>query len=245
MSQRKRNLPSEAERAVPPPSTKKTKLPMAAEMPPPTTLEEAIKIIDMFKAEQASLAEHISKTDRNILNAPPNIKALIQQGQEGFSILATAIGKNMATATRDLEDDFQCGVATSDDLSKVVFPFIAMIRELVDGENGDELTKVRAGYSLLTDLKCFSAGELDEDGGGQGDRPPDKPADDLFSEVIRRRKEAGDTWDWWNDLEDLKWEAKQHASYGIEPWFPKSTEALSAICAVDGDPPWMVGGSPE
>ncbi|KAK4207190.1 hypothetical protein QBC37DRAFT_406433, partial [Rhypophila decipiens] len=160
-AEHKRNLPSEAERAVPPPSTKKAKLPLAAEMPPPTTLEEAIKIIDMFKTEQAALVKHISKTDTNILNAPPNIKALMRQGEEGVSVVVTAIHRNMEREAQELEEKmeaagFKRGAVTSDDFSEAMFPYIAEISNLIDGNNGDELTRLRAGYELLFSLKDCS-----------------------------------------------------------------------------------------
>jgi hypothetical protein len=49
-----------------PPAPKKPKqrpLQLAASMPTPATLEDALEIIDTFKAEQAELVKHIAKTD--------------------------------------------------------------------------------------------------------------------------------------------------------------------------------------
>lgn len=74
MQQHKRNLPSEG--AVPAP--KKTRQ-LAAEMPPPTTMEDALKIIDMFKAEQAALVNHIVKTDANSLSKRPKLRIIFLQ----------------------------------------------------------------------------------------------------------------------------------------------------------------------
>jgi len=37
-------------------------------MSPPTTVEGALEIIDMFKAEQAMVVDHIVKTDTNYLS---------------------------------------------------------------------------------------------------------------------------------------------------------------------------------
>ncbi|KAM7196331.1 hypothetical protein V8F33_006240 [Rhypophila sp. PSN 637] len=225
MPQHKRNLPSEAERAVPPPSTKKAKLPLlAAGMPPPTTLEEAIKIIDMLKAEQAALVKHLAKTDTDILNASSDIKALMRQGEEGVS---HELEEQMEAA------GFKRGAVTSDDFSKAMFPYIAEIRNLIDGDNGDELTRLRAGYELLFSLKDCSQGDLDQYV-CYDDRPSDTPADELLSDVIRRRKAAGDIWEWERDLESFKQEAESNEGYGIEPWFPKSIEALSALGPDDG-----------
>lgn len=209
-------------------------------MPPPTTLEEALTIIDIFKAEQAALVKHISKTDTNFLNAPPNVKALMQHGEEGVSVLAGAIRKNLQAAcfghNDDVElEDFGSSTMKSDDLSNAVFHSIAVIKDLVDGENGDELTKVRAGYDLLFRLKSCSVGDFDEDCGGYGDCPSDEPADNLLSSGIQRRKDAGDVWDWGKDLENLKWEVKDNAGYGVEPWFPKSIDALSALVTGAGE----------
>ncbi|KAM7221558.1 hypothetical protein V8F06_003130 [Rhypophila decipiens] len=233
MPRHKRNLPSEAERAVPPPSTKKAKLPLAAGMPPPTTLEEAIKIIDMFKAEQAALVKHMAKTEPDILNAPSNIKALMQQGEEGVSVVVTAIRRNMEREAHKLEErmeaaDFKRGAVTSDDFNEAMFPYIAEISTLIDGNNGDELTRLRAGYELLFSLKDCSQADLDQYV-CYDDRPSDAPADELLSDVIRRRKAAGDIWQWEKDLESLKQEAKSNEGYGVEPWFPESIEALSAL----------------
>jgi len=63
MQQHKRNAPSEG--AVP---TAKKSRQLAAEAPPPTTLDEALQIIEMFKAEQAELVDHIVKTDAKSLS---------------------------------------------------------------------------------------------------------------------------------------------------------------------------------
>lgn len=60
MQQHKRSAPSEG--TVP--TTKKTRQ-LAADMPTPTTLEEASNIIGKFKREQAKLVDHIVKTDKD------------------------------------------------------------------------------------------------------------------------------------------------------------------------------------
>ncbi|KAM7183833.1 hypothetical protein V8F20_012474 [Naviculisporaceae sp. PSN 640] len=236
MPQHKRNLPSEAERAVPAPSAKKTKLPLAAEMPTPTTLEEAIKIIDMFKAEQAALVKHISRTDADFLNAPSYIKALMLQGEEGLSVLAAGIRKNMRSASRELDEEMESagykrGAVTWDDFSQAMVPFIKEIKNLIDGNKGDQLTRLRTGYELLFELKSFSQPDEPDTCVSYGDRPSDEEADDLLSDVARRRKEAGDAWDWKKDLEDLEREAKYNGGYGVEPWYPMSIETLSLFVA--------------
>ena len=215
------------------PTPKKTRQ-LAAEMPPPTTVEDALKIIDMFKAEQAALVSHIIKTDANSLYAPPTIKALLQQGERGLSMLAAAIRKNMENVSFRLDDKmesagFKRGAVTSDDFSDAMLPFVAVIKDLLE-KNGDELTKLRLGYDLLFKLKECSQNDLNVYV-CYGDRSSDEPADELLSDVIRRRKDAGDTWDLGKDLKELEREAKYNKDHGVEPWFPKSIEALSALSA--------------
>ncbi|KAK1758957.1 hypothetical protein QBC47DRAFT_370807 [Echria macrotheca] len=224
----KRNLPSDG--AVP--AAKKTKQhQLAVEMPTPTTLEEALTIIDMFKADQTALINHIMKTDKNLVRAPPTIRALTQHGDP--SILAEGIKKGMASAYTRLEEKFEHlgwkrGAVTIDDVCCAMEPFLDAIEDML-GKNGDQLTKLRLAYDLLFELKRYTSCGFDSFV-CYGRPVTDKPADKLLSAVIWGRKEAGDTWDWKKDLEHLERKAKDIKDYGIEPWFPKSIKALATLC---------------
>jgi len=233
--QHKRNATSEG--AVPAPKRPKQKpLQLAASMPTPDTLEDALKIIDRFKAEQTELVRHIAKTDPDNVRAPPIIRALMRQGEQGLSVLATVIQKGMNTAYSRLNANYSAanykrGSYSSDDFSKAMLPYLRMIKELLKIDD-DELTKLRLSYDILFELKEKSQGPFGvEDAAEADERDSDEPADELLSNVIQSRKEAGDMWDWKGDLKGLQDEAKSNDSFGIEPWFPKSIAALSAIIA--------------
>lgn len=230
--QHKRNAPSEGD--VPAPKKTKETTQLAAEMPTPTTLEDALKIIDMFKAEQSALVSHILKTGSGYLNASPIVSALLQQDEQGLSLLATAIREDMATKHSRLEDemeaaDFVRGAVTSGDLSSAMEPFVAAIEGLLNN-NGDELTKLRLAYDLVFKLKDYSVDDP-ETYRSEGYRPSDEPADALLSDIIRRRRAAGDVWNWEKGLDELVYEARQYEAYAIEPWFPKSVAAFSELVA--------------
>ncbi|KAK0640717.1 hypothetical protein B0T16DRAFT_460875 [Cercophora newfieldiana] len=232
--QHKRNAPSYD--AMPAPKKAKPAKPiqplkLAASMPTPAKLGDALEIINMFKEEQAQLVDHIVKTDPDYAQAPTTIKAIIKHGERGFSMMAAAIRKGMLAACERLdaklaEVNYKRGAVSSDNWSDAMHPFVAAIKELVDKE-GDELMKLRLGYDLLWELKGSSRGDMDEYP-GYGKRSSDEPADELLSDIIRKMKDAGDTWDWQTDLKRLEGEAEDLGGYGIKDWFPKSIAALSS-----------------
>jgi len=121
---------------------------------------------------------------------------------------------------------------TSDEFSDAMYPFVFEIRKLLDKKSDDELAKLKMAYDLcfkLKDLSIYdpdmvSLIDLEE-------RFSDAPADELLRDIIQRRNDAGDSWDREKDLKELEREAKLYQDYGIEPWFPKSIEALAALHA--------------
>ena len=77
-------------------------------------------------------------------------------------MLAKAIRKNMKKAHSRLVDKidsygekFKRGSVTSDDFSDTMCPLLDAIEELLR-KNGDELTKLRLTYDLVTKLKDLS-----------------------------------------------------------------------------------------
>ncbi|KAB5533574.1 hypothetical protein GE09DRAFT_1227581 [Coniochaeta sp. 2T2.1] len=107
---------------------------------------------------------------------------------------------------------------SSDDLSQAMVPFVKEIEDLSEtvGANAWELAD-------------SSYGGLDG-GAGYGDRPSDKPADDLLADIIDERIEAGEKWDWEKDLKELVEEEEYLREYGIEPWYPETQGALREAC---------------
>ncbi|KAK4443441.1 hypothetical protein QBC34DRAFT_362040 [Podospora aff. communis PSN243] len=128
------------------------------------------------------------------------------------------------------EDDYnprKSGI-TQADFSMAMFLFIANIGELVAMETDDEVTKLRLAYDLLMQLKDWSMYDLDVCLAYEA-MGSDEDADQLLVEIIRKRNDAGDVWDWKKDQKNLEDEAEGNAAYGIEPWYPKSIKALAAL----------------
>jgi len=119
---------------------------------------------------------------------------------------------------------------TGDDLSQAMEPFIYSIQDLA---NVDDEHSLEEAYELMFHLKSLSC---DDECSSYGDRDSDEPADEFLAELISKRVAAGHVWKWTEDWEDLEREAKNRASYGIEPWFPKTREALKALPKQEREP---------
>lgn len=135
-------------------------------------------------------------------------------------MLAKAIRKNMKKAHSRLVDkidsygvNFKRGAVTSDDFSDAMCPFLDATEELLR-KKGDELTKLRLAYDLVIELKDLSQYDVDMCV-SYDDRSSDEPADELLRDIIRRRKEAGDTCDWGGDLVSLDTEGKLNGQQGL------------------------------
>lgn len=143
---------------------------------------------------------------------------------------AKALAKTIRTKMNDVHGPLQeqawehrrTGI-TGDEMSQAMVPFISSIQKLAQIDDQEALEEA---YELMFHLKQLS---YDEEGSGEGERDSDEPADELLAELIAKRVAAGHVWKWTEDLEDLEHEAEERACYGVEPWFPKTKEALEAL----------------
>jgi hypothetical protein len=150
--------------------------------------------------------------------------------------MAASIRKRMLEVSRRLGSQmYNCKATgiTSDDMSEAMTDFLPEIKDLMMLPNPDAL---KHSYDLVIELSQSSYGDLDSPKAcGYGDRPSDEPADLLLRRLIRKRLAAGETWDWKEDLEELDKTSKHVGDYGIEPWYPRSREALRTQTLRDGD----------
>lgn len=111
----------------------------------------------------------------------------------------------------------------SDDYSRAMCEFIPEIDALA---RLDDPEAREVAYDLVHQLRGQSYGDLDEDGGGDGMRESDEPADALLARITRERMAAGHSWDARADLEEIQQEADEVGAYGLKPWFPETQKAL-------------------
>lgn len=83
-------------------------------------------------------------------------------------------------------------------------------------------------YEAALSLKSHSWGDLDM-GCGYGDRPSDERGDEVLCTLLDARVEAGETWNWEDDLKVVKREAEELGHYGIKPFYEKYRAKLKAL----------------
>ncbi|KAI1336220.1 hypothetical protein F5Y15DRAFT_215772 [Xylariaceae sp. FL0016] len=189
-------------------------------------LEKALEKNELLKGQLATALKFIE--DSHItLEAPPSVQKLLD-AQPGAS---KALARTIETRMRDIHEDLQeklydwkkTGVH-NDDFSREMVPFIWEIQRL---SNMDGIEGLKLAYRSILKLKDYSCDCFDlGDGCSWGDRPSDEDADAALADIIERRLQAKDTWDFASDLKDLDEQAKDRASYGIELWFESSRAAL-------------------
>ena len=170
-------------------------------------------------------------------------------------MLAEAVRRGMKSECARLEREmalagYKRGAVMADDFGEAMLPYLDSIRGMLPKEKGDEddIATLRLVYDLLLELKRVSQQDMDVyESYGDGDLD-DGPADEVLSDVVRRRKKVGDMWDWGRALENLRNLRREEArveEYGIEPWYPKSIVALSALVGADDDAGGGGGGDEE
>ncbi|KAK4159618.1 hypothetical protein QBC43DRAFT_221738 [Cladorrhinum sp. PSN259] len=162
-------------------------------------------------------------------SAPDSLKPLVNS-RLGSKALAKALRDNIDEVTEPLMEDVwnhkKSGVS-GDDLSSAMAEFLPAIRDIAEIADPDAL---EAAYDVLWYAKNNS---YDEEGigSGYGDRPSDQAFDEFLVELIAKRTEIGQVWDWQRDLSRLNGQAQNLEEYGIETWYPKSRKALEALVA--------------
>lgn len=194
-------------------------------------VREAVKVEDIQDLERIKVHLNDALLFINKLGiarqAPKSLRPLLMARPEATLSMAASIRKRMLDVSRRLGSQmYNCrktGI-TSDDMSKAMADFLPEIEDLMMLPKPDALKR---SYDLVIELSESSYGELDSPkASGYGDRPSDGPADLLLRKLIRKRLAAGETWDWKEDLEQLDKTSKHVGDYGIEPWYPRSREAL-------------------
>ncbi|KAH8884871.1 hypothetical protein GQ53DRAFT_846017 [Thozetella sp. PMI_491] len=190
----------------------------------PSTLEEALKEIELLKGNLTAALDFINRQGVAAC-APPPIQKLLREQPDANKHAAASITREIgATYEKIMEKswDKYSGV-TSDDVSKAMVPYLAKIEQLSTMSGSDSL---RLAYNLVGKLKNRSYLGFDDFHCGYGQRPSDEPADALLVRLMDARRAAGETWDWAGELKALEKQAHHHAEYGVEPWFVKSQARL-------------------
>ncbi|TKA72327.1 hypothetical protein B0A55_06750 [Friedmanniomyces simplex] len=196
---------------------------------PPALLTEHADPQEEIKALRAHIDElhAFIQTSGVLLKAPPSIRQQIDAREDGAAALAAAIKTAISKAIEDLEpDDWQShhDDVNGDDVSAAVLPFIEHIRGLSNFPHADSIS---LAMELLVYLVDSSYGELDTHVGcGNGDRPSDAPADDLFCYLARRRAKQEPSWDYTPMLKRLESVSQGPFEFGIETPFTKTVAMM-------------------
>ncbi|KAI1074300.1 hypothetical protein F5B20DRAFT_564054 [Whalleya microplaca] len=194
---------------------------------PPQTIEGVLQQNDLLKQQLAMVLEFIERSDL-VSNAPASIRTLLDARPKNVKAIAETISSRIAKAHRRLAEKVcnaeRSGV-TSDDISGAMVPLIHEIDQLANMGQPDSL---KLAYELIIKLTESSYAGLGDDSHscGFGDRPSDKPADELLMSLIERRLNSGHSWDIAEDLKNLDEDAEYLEDYGIRPWCPKSRSLL-------------------
>lgn len=178
----------------------------AKEPTPPATLAAAIQQIKTLQAQLDTVLDFVEvggiaastsfllylvllQTNPIPTDAPAAVKAIILSRDSGFEALASSIARRMNSEYSKLcgEDSYGTEEANSDDISAAMVPFIGEIAGLA---KVDHPKAVERAYGLLNRLRTLSHGDMEDHGSGYGDRPSDKPADELLARLVGARAAA-------------------------------------------------------
>lgn len=148
---------------------------------------------------------------------------------DGPQKLADAIRKNLSDISSemssDIEDARHSGV-TADDLSRAIMPLLPQIKRLSELQDPQAL---RCAQDVLLDVAEGSTAGMDgPTSSGYGDRPSDKPCDDLLYTIVEKRSEHFDITN--VEVRDLIKRISEYAKhlddFEIKEWFPRSLDLL-------------------
>ncbi|KAK0716596.1 hypothetical protein B0T21DRAFT_352024 [Apiosordaria backusii] len=179
---------------------------------------------------KALLAQFIRFVDDKglVTEVSANLRALVLS-RLGPKSLAKSLQRKMATLASPLYNksyNYRKTGVTNDDLAGLMVVFLKPIQSISQMEHEDALEEA---YKLAFQAKSWWFNMESTSYLPDGCTEHDTELDELITDLIDRRKEAGHTWAWKAELERLEAEAKDRADMGTEKWLVKSRQALKAL----------------
>ncbi|KAK4221898.1 hypothetical protein QBC38DRAFT_549660 [Podospora fimiseda] len=188
-----------------------------------STVDDALAEIELLKSHLDIAIRFINK--KNLTSSVPDPLKPVCLSRLGSKTLYRSLRDNIDDVAERLTDKttyLDCKL-TGDDLSVAMAEFLPAIRDIAECPDSEAL---ETAYRVLWYAKEQS---YDEDGTGNGERPSDELFDEFLKELIERRREKGEVWDWERDLKELEEEREGRRGVGIERWFERSLEALRGL----------------